>query len=141
MAVSAQFGGIDVEVISNGQLLPLYDDPDAEENEEPRIRQHYIEAVTGAMFSVKVTLGDTFEMGHCDAARVSISFDGEENEWYSDISRGSGLNTRPSQGRQVTLSRISYFDKDLRQWRSGNLCFGALAISKCARTIFGQDLI
>ena len=141
MAVSAQLGDIDVEVISNGQTLPLYDDPEAEENEEPRTRQSYIEAVTGATFEVKVILRDTFEMGHCDAARITISFDGEEHGWYADINGGSGPKTRPSQDRQVIFSRIAHFDKDLGQWRSGKLSFGALAISKCARIILGQELI
>ncbi len=63
----------------------MYDDPDASQNEDLRTRQNYVEAVTGATFSVKVILSDTFEMGHCDAARINISFDGAERGWYLDV--------------------------------------------------------
>lgn len=140
MPASALFKGVEVEVISNGQPLPLYDDPDATENEEPRTRQNYIEAVTGATFSIKVTLSDAFEMGRCDAARISMSFDDEERGWYQDVSRGSGLKDRPLRDRQAVFSTIAQFCEDSGHWKSGKLCFGELAISKCSQTMLGHYL-
>ena len=47
------FQGITTEIISNGQVLKLYDDPDAAESEENRSRQYYVEAVAGSTFQVK----------------------------------------------------------------------------------------
>lgn len=140
MPASAHLEGVKVEVISNGQSLSLYDDPDAIGNEEPRTRQNYIEAVTGATFEVKVTLSDTFEMGRCDAARASISFDGDKNGFYSEVSRTPGWKNRPLEDRQIVFSRISQFCEGSGQWRSGKLCFGELAISKCSQSMLRHCL-
>ena len=131
MASSAPFKGVHVEVISNGRSLPLYNDPDEVEKGESRTRQHYIEAVTGATFTVTISLTNKFNMDHCDAVRVHISFDGVERGWYSDIISGAGLKNRPEREWQVVFSSIANFCADSGQWKSGKLCFGELVMSKC----------
>ena len=137
MAVFPHFKGVEVEVISNGQPLPLYDDPEETEHDKSRTRQNYIEAVTGATFSMKVTLNRLFEMGHCDAARIIVSFDGEERGWYRDVKRGHKLKHRPLEERQVIFSGITQYCEDSGQWRHGKLSFGKLIISKCGRITLG----
>ena len=138
MATLPGFEGIEVEVISNGNSLPFYDDPDPVENQEPRTRQNYIEAVTGATFIVKVTLSEEFEMGSCDAARIIISFDGEKQRWYGDVSRGDfGLKHRSLRDRQVSFSAIPHFCTSSGQWKSGKLCFGELSTGKFVQRSFG----
>lgn len=140
MPASAHFEGVKVEVVSNGQSLSLYDDPDAIENEEPRKRQNYIEAVTGATFEVRVTLSDPFEMGRCDAVRIDMSFDGDERGVYNEISRTPEWKNRPLKHRQIVFSRIQQFCEGSGQWRSGKLCFGELAISKCSQSMLRHSL-
>lgn len=141
MADSAPFKGVEVEVISNGQSLPLYDDPDAAENDELRTRQNYIEAVTGATFSIKVTLSEEFEMGRCDAARISMTCDNSERTSHKDVMAGSQRRIGPLQDRQVVFCRMSGFCQDSGQWKSGKYCFGKLVMGECIRVTMGQNLI
>ena len=44
------FQGITAEIISDGRVLKLYDDPDAAENEDNDARHHYVEAVFWVYF-------------------------------------------------------------------------------------------
>ena len=141
MLASASFENIKVEVISNGQSLPFYDDPDGTENVKQCTRQNYIEAVTDATFSVKVTLNEAFEMGHCDIAAISMSFDGGGNEVTGNVNRGSGLKNRPLRDRQVIFSSVPHFWQSSGQWMHGKLCFGQLTMSKSIETVLKQGLI
>ena len=131
MATSTDLDNVKVEVISNERSLPRYDDPDAIEQDQPRTRQNYIEAVTGAKFIVRVTLDERFYMGHCDAARIVLSFDGAERGWYCDVNRGNDhrLKDRPLRDRQVKFSHAHQFCERTKQWKSGRLCFGNLVMS------------
>ena len=73
------FQGITAEVISSGQVLDFYEDPDAAGTEENRARHHYIEAVAGSTFQVKVTLTDEFKfykMKAEDAVQILVDIDG-----------------------------------------------------------------
>ena len=48
------FEGVMVPVISNGQILKLYDDNDSEDSQDRYTRQRYIEAVTGSTFVIRI---------------------------------------------------------------------------------------
>ena len=81
------FDGVSVEVISEGRSLPLYDDPDEEPDQHSRIRQRYVEAVTGAAFKVKISLTRDFRLYGLedqDAVQFSIDFDGK-SAWQYDM--------------------------------------------------------
>ncbi|KAM0803445.1 hypothetical protein BDR22DRAFT_886811 [Usnea florida] len=76
------FQGITAEVVSNGQVLDFYEDPDAAGNEENRARHLYVEAVPGTTFQVKVTLTPKFnlyEMKAEDAVKILVDIDGRNN--------------------------------------------------------------
>ena len=73
------FKGILVQVISNGEILKAYNDPDSSENENPYQRQEYIEAVTGATFAIKVIITDQFDLRNIsrkDGMIVDLTVDG-----------------------------------------------------------------
>lgn len=75
------FKGLLVHVISNGQVLESYDDPDASDHEDPYQRQRYIEAVTGATFAVKMIITDQFDFCHIsrkDGIEVRFRIDGND---------------------------------------------------------------
>lgn len=94
---------------SNGQLLELYDDPDADEVENEYTYNHYIEAVTGATFQVKVMLTTQFELHglrNNDVAYVALDVDGQPL-LYNKISRAD-LEERLLAGKPGTVSFESY---------------------------------
>lgn len=76
------FQGIVVQVISNGQVLDLYNDPDPADTDDGRTQLHYVEAVTGAKFAVRVMLTTEFhfyDLRPCDGVDVSLSIGGQIN--------------------------------------------------------------
>lgn len=73
------FKGITAEMFSNGQVMNLYDDPDAAETTETHARHYYVEAVAGSTFQVKVNLTPQFnfyEMKPAHAVSIAIQIDG-----------------------------------------------------------------
>ena len=78
------FDGIIVQVLCNGQCLELYDDPDDDKVENERTCHHYIEAVPGATFGVRVMLTTEFDtdgLRWLDAVRLSFDLGGMDNVW------------------------------------------------------------
>ena len=126
------FEGIQVDVISGGNTLALYNDPDEEPSHNLRVRQQYVEAVTGATFQVKVSINPAFilsSLGPHDAVRVKICYDNEAHGWYSDIAAWDITASRLRQeSAAIMFSRISHWCNETRQWKSGETTFGALVI-------------
>ena len=55
--------GVTVEVISEGEVLDFYHDPDEDPNTiDPTTRRRYVEAVTDAVFKVRVALTAEFPL-------------------------------------------------------------------------------
>lgn len=120
--MATNFHGIKVEVISNDQTLHMYNDPDIAENRDPQKCRYYIEAVTGATFSVKISLTPEYEQGPCDAVRIKIQFDDNGAGFYRDIETYSI-------SRKAVFSSLSQYCHQTHQWRKGTLSFGKLEIS------------
>lgn len=123
------FKGVTVEVISQGKPLKLYDDPDGDPS--PRTPQRYIEAVTDAIFKVRITLSDKFSLYRLqpdDGVRLSINYDGQQLEWYKDFSTWE-LSQRWSKGQPAehVFSHLSRYCNHSQQWTIGETTFGALS--------------
>ena len=128
------FKDVRVDVISNGQKLALYHDPDAEEHPLSRSRSRYIEASTGATFKLEISLGPEFDvtqLGRIDAVRVKAYFD-EGSGQYRDIPK-EWIDSRRSQGKKVSkiFDSIAYRDAQTGKTVRGQLSFGRLATSRC----------
>lgn len=128
------FKGLNVEVISNNESLKHYEDPDDVPRKDSRVRQHYIEAVTGATFTVKVTLNKSFKLyglKYDDGVRVSVIYDNQKPMWYHDL---TVLHLRSSWNKgkaaEWTFGHISKFDEVSQQWKQGAMTFCALKTSK-----------
>lgn len=119
------FQGLEVEIVSNGQSLPLYDDPDTTRTHEPRTRRRYIEAVTGAKFSIKVTIKPTFTVAWGNAARVSFGFD-QSPQWCYDLNK---TKWEKSQGVSWKFTRVKVFCPISSTWVYKDFCFGDLHLS------------
>ena len=122
------FEGIDVEIISNGEVLTLYNDPDDEPGHDSRVRQRYIEAVTGATFEVKVRVDhrfSLFSLGGNDAIRASVDYDSTykygKNMLIDPLLHNSGFGDV-----SCTFTRMHNFWPETRPWKSGATTFGAL---------------
>ena len=127
------FKGILVQVISNGQILASYDDPDTSDHEDPYQRQRYIEAVTGATFAVKVIITDQFDMCHTsreDGIAVSLRVDGfhwgdcyyRRREEVEELFRKGTPCTFP-------LNNFTHFSDKTGQWMRSQYSFSALKLS------------
>ena len=127
------FRGIIVQVLSNGKILKFYDDPDATEIGDHRTRQHYIEAVTGATFEVKVLLTNEFDLGQLepnDAVWVELEFDDWHRNWYRYLTRRElERNFRQGLPGTYNFSSISHFSGETGQWISSDFSFGNLVLS------------
>ena len=127
------FEGTHVEVISNGEVLTLYNDPDDEPSHDPRVRQRYVEAVTGATFEVRVCVDrrfNLFSLGRNDAVSATIYYDSTHKyaknflvDALLDDSRVGGRVSR-------TFTHIHNFCPKTGQWKTGDTTFGALMTSE-----------
>lgn len=115
-----------MEIISDGQILPLYDDPDAPDIDNPHERQRYIEATIGAKFEIKVTLTEKFHFGPSQVAVVNIACDGVP-ACYTTIEKSSWL--RSHKNESTFVSRVVMYCPATSTWKSRFLMFGSLNIS------------
>lgn len=128
------FRGLSVQVTTQSGPLRLHHDPDDDPSNEPRTRQRYIEAVTGATFKVKVSVHKDFELPNLvsnGALHITIRYDGQEPAWYTDLTRALIVNEW-SKGKPAehTFSHVSNFCPETQQWKQGATSFGALDMSK-----------
>lgn len=125
------FQGIYVEVISNGEVLTLYNDPDDEPSHDPRVRQRYIEAVTGAVFEVRVRVDrhfNLFSLGKNDVVWAKIDYD--KTHLYNGDLLINPLLHRYGGSVSCTFSHINNFCPKEGQWKIGATTFGALVTSE-----------
>ena len=126
------FKGILVQVISNGEILESYNDPDVSDNENPYQRQQYIEAVTGATFAIKVIITDQFDW--CNISRkngitIELTVDGLDwgHNYYvtrEDIEDDLGT------GEPYTFNfdDFTHFSDKTGQWMNSEYSFNALKL-------------
>lgn len=127
------FEGMHVEIISNGEVLTLYNDPDDEPSHDPRVRQRYIEAVTGAIFEIKIGVDghlNLYSLGKNDAVRASIHYD-STHRYGDDLLVDALLNSSRFGGYvSRTFTHIHDFCPKIGQWKVGATTFGALVTSE-----------
>lgn len=130
----APFAGIDIQIISEGRPSKLHPDPDGEGHQHPTIRQRYVQATTGAQFTVKVGLNkdfNRFALRPDDAVRFTVQYDNQIATWYHDFPAPKLLFARDRRERlEYSFSTVSIFDRELQQWKAADICFGALEASK-----------
>ena len=115
----AEQDGVTVEIISNGQRLPVYLDPDGDESEIPT---YYIEAVTGATFKIRARFSKRFQFGGCSNVEVLAEFDGASQICL--VPSASYLRRNGRAG--VTIACQMGFDNESNQWKEKLFSFGAL---------------
>ena len=127
------FKGILVQVISHGQILKFYDDPDTSDNEDPYQRQRYIEAVTNAPFAVKVIITDQFDFCHISRKDgVVVCFNVDGLEWSIRIHA-----TREEVEESFHVGKpcifefktFTHFSDKTGQWMKSKFSFNALKLS------------
>ena len=128
------FKGIIIQIISNGEALDLYDDPDAADIVDDHTRQHYVEATTNATFTVKVMLTTGFQFYHLrsmDAVCVSLNLDGNEGYYFIDWSRKE-IEENLMRGKPGVFEFTGSNDFCPRtgRWMESKFKFGKLDISK-----------
>ena len=132
------FQGIAVEIVSNGQPLDLYDDPDASEIEEGHSRHHYVEAVPGSTFEVKVTLDRDFcfyRLGAQHAVLMAVEIDSSLK--LSSYYQMEDLRKRLLLGQKYgqTFSGSRQFCNETRGWIFSDFSFGNLVLSMLGLSI------
>lgn len=127
--------GVRVEIVSDGRILDLFDDPDAsDENVDPYSRALYVEAKQGAKFSVRVILTKDFQylgLGDNDAVELTLRYDGSGGT--SILMSGRDCRRRSMGGRldvAETFARSWSFCRTSQQWSAGDTCFGDLIIGE-----------
>ena len=132
------FQGITVEIVSNGRALDLYDDPEASEIEEGHSRHHYVEAVTGSTFEVKVILTSGFNfyrLGTQHAVLIRVEIDSSLKD--AAYCRMGDLRKSFSQGQidGHTFSESTQFCNETGEWRLSDYSFGNLVLSMLCLSI------
>ena len=128
------FQGITAGVISNGQVLDFYEDPDAAGIEENRARHHYVEAVAGSTFQVKVTLTPEFKfckMKAKDAVDVDVDIDGCDDSSVYVLLTKELLQEEFFTGETVeyTFTGPNHFCMQTEQWMRSDYSFSNLILS------------
>lgn len=128
------FQGIEVQIVSNGQVLKLYDDPDFAETSAERTKQHYIEAVNDATFKVTVILKNEFNFHNLkptDAVQVALELDGQGDKRSKHFIRRETepiLLQRRSDRR--SFDGMSHLCPTTGRWLRGDYSFARLETSK-----------
>ena len=133
MRIMDPFKGVMIQVLSNGQILTLHDDPDAAEVEDERTRNHYIEAVTDATFTVKVKLTSQFSLDglrDLDAVEIRLNLDGQPLDWTGTKTR-TEIESNLLKGRPAIqeFTRAIQYCHQSDRWIEGDYAFGKLEIS------------
>ena len=128
------FQGITAEVISNGQVLDFYADPDAAGNEEKRERHLYVEAVPGTTFRLKVTLTPKFnlyKMKAEDAVKIRVDIDGRNESAVRLLVTKESLQRNFSTRKiyEYTFTGLKHFCKQTEQWMQSDYSFSNLILS------------
>lgn len=128
------FQGIVVHVISNGQILDFYDDPDETTPDNDRTRQHYVEAVTGASFSVRVLLTTEYmfyDLEPTDAVQVTMRPD-RQNVYKNKYLERRKVESILLGGKpgEYNFTGQKYFCPRTEQWMQSDYAFGKLEPSK-----------
>ena len=128
------FRNVKLKILSNGQTLQLYDDPDAEDVAGERHRSRYVEAITGAKFEIQVALKGDYDISRLqndDCVRVLVHYDGSSTGWHQTLSKYEIERQRNrSQIPTTTLSSTTRVDPATGQYLDGDTTFGALTLSK-----------
>lgn len=132
------FHGITFALIANGEVLNLYDDPDAGEVEESRSRSRYVEAVNGSTFQVKINLTPQFNFYNMRAEHAvlfRIKIDGNIDRWKF-VTVGS-LQKAFSQTKLggYTFTGSTDFCKETAQWMRTDFSFSSLVLSMPVHSI------
>ena len=133
------FQGIAVEIVSNGQALDLYDDPDASEIEEGHSRHHYVEAVAGSTFEVKVILTSNFKFYGLSAQHAVLIEIEIDNSLYDGIyCQMGGLRKSFLRGQTDghTFSGSEHFCNETGEWMLSDYSFGDLVLSMSCLSTF-----
>ena len=128
------FKGITAEISSNGQVMNLYDDPDAAENTESHAHHYYVEAVACSTFQVKVNLTPQFnfyEMQPAHAVSIGIEIDGNHDSSREIKYTKRYLQEKFSQGELggYTFKGLKHFCSEAGKWVWSEYSFGNLVLS------------
>ena len=111
--------------------MELYDDPDAVVDK--RTRSHYIEAVTGATFKIKVMFTTDFELYHLrrhDAIYVWMRLDAEKEGKALCLKRENlEQDLLKGQTGYVMFESRTAFLPETGSWKRSDYSFGELEIS------------
>ena len=129
------FHGIKVTVSTlpeHGGLLPIYDEPDLTEL-APYKTQHYIEAKTNAIFQVDFSVTKNFQWRGTTVLRYGLRLDGEHCI-AKTIKKANWLANKAAYKKEdgfgKTFSKVYSYCSDSRQWKHGDMSFGALQTGK-----------
>ncbi|KAL9075342.1 MAG: hypothetical protein Q9161_001719 [Pseudevernia consocians] len=129
------FKGITAEISSNGQVMNLYDDPDAAENTESHARHYYVEAVACSTFQVKVNLTPQFnfyKMKPAHAVLIGIKIDGNSDSSRIIEHTKRSLQNKFSQGELGghTFKGPRHFCSEAGKWVRSEYSFGNLVLKE-----------
>ena len=127
------FKGIIVEMKSEGHVLPFYDDPDVDGNEDLHKRTHYVEARTGASFEVNVVLTPDFDFGGCDALKIILMLDGGKTIYKLLKAK---MPSNSARNHEFVFQGLLTFCSKTSTWKRGSFRFGSLETSRCSLSKF-----
>ena len=140
------FQGITAQIISNGQVLDLYDDPDAAEIKESRSRHLYVEAVAGFTFELKVHLAPHFNFHRMHAEHVvsvTVEIDGRDETSISGSCTKKDLQSLFSQkvSKEFRFAGPAHFCEETGQWMLSDYSFGDLVLSMLCSSISSKNRV
>ena len=140
------FQGITAQIISNGQVLDLYDDPDAAEIEESHSRHLYVEAVAGSTFELKVDLAPHFNFYRMypeHVVSVNVVIDGRDETSIAGSCTKRDLQSLFSQkmSKEFMFAGPAHFCEETGQWMLSDYSFGNLVLSVLFSSISSKNRI
>ena len=126
------FRGITAEIVSNGEVLNFYEDPDRAETRESHARYYYVEAVAGSTFQVKVNLTpqfDFYEMKPEHVVCMKVMTDGNLGRKVEHTKKFVQKKFLQGKLDSHTFKGLTQYCKETGQWMKADYSFGNLVLS------------
>ena len=130
----AVWATIQINIVSEGKELVEYRDPQEGSTPSSDAKQtRYIEATTGAKFSVDVKLLPGFQLSNADGVQYRILIDNDKGGYFGGF---AGHELSAEEGKVVMPHSSStdgsiFQDAQTKKWHSWKFSFGGVAISEC----------
>jgi len=118
---------VEVRIKSAGELLTEYNDPDESAPGDANTTTKFVEATSGAKFSIEVSINRGYYFNGADCVIINRCMDGQACRTHHIVSKKARSNP-VTQALKRSIHNDKAFDTEDGQWKTGSLTFARVEI-------------